>query len=228
MKSNNLTIQTVERSLNNIDACCSSLLLETNFNLDDDTFSWPNYSHGVLSSLTYVGEYQRLIDNKQFSFLLIDKSFFQFFFDFDGVNLKSAKLCYYPAPVKISGAIDELYEVAEASGIDLIEEFYFGAEEWINRGIDLVNTSHFRLDYDPRATSHSQCHVQFGGINELRIPSRVLINPFIFFDWICKCTGMAGFKDICNKPSYGTTFNYNIKRKNIIESVDNKIPHIVQ
>ena len=66
--------------------------------------------------------------------------------------------------MKLSGAIDDLLEVAEISGIDILEDLYLGAESWLERGIDIVNTSHIRLDYDSKVTSHCPCHIQFGGI----------------------------------------------------------------
>jgi len=184
---------------------------------------------GIPSALVYAAEYQRLIDEKQFSFLLVDKSFFQFFFRFSNGNVVSARLAYYPAPVKISGAMDDIAEMAEKSGVDLLEELYFGAESWKERGIDVVNTSHLRLDYDPQVKSHSPCHIQFGGINEIRIPSVELINPFVFFEWVCKSTSTSkdALEEIAQKVYYKSSIGYHLPRSLNVGGVDESYPHLV-
>lgn len=215
--------QIVNRALNDINKCFSSLLLETNFNLENDIVSWPNYTPGIPTALAYAAEYQRLIDKKQFSFLLMDSSFFQFYFKFKNNTIISARLAYYPAPVKISGAFDDIAEVAEHSGVDLLEELYFGAENWVERGIDIINTSHLRLDYDSQASSHSPCHIQFGGINEMRLPSDDLINPFVFFEWICNGTG----KDFVKGHHYQHKAAYHLNRNFKIGGLDGNYPHFI-
>lgn len=221
MSSSKFDIQAIERSLSDINSCFSKILLDTNYHKQENIFSWPNYLFGIFSSLSYVAEYQRLIDRKQYSFLLVDKSFFQFYFKFDDKGqVVAAKLSYFPAPVEISGAVDELQDVAEQSGIDLIEEYYLGVVDWLDRGIDVVNTSHLRMDYDPSARTHSQCHVQFGGINELRIPSRDLVNPFLFFDWICTSIVKRDIEDIVVKKIYKESKRYSVNRIHLVEEFE--------
>lgn len=222
-----MNLQVVNRALIDINDSFSPLLLDTNFKELDGVISWSNYIPGVPNALAYAAEYQRLIDKKQFSFLLMDKSFFQFFFAFTEGHVTSAKLAYYPAPVKISGAMEDIIEAAEMSGIDLLEELYWGAENWLERGIDIVNTSHIRLDYDSEVTSHCPCHIQFGGVNEFRIPSTGLINPFVFFEWVCKNIGMDDLKDVVHRAAYRRSVQYHLRRSSNVGGVEESYPHIV-
>jgi hypothetical protein len=180
-----MDIQSVGRAMRDINGLFSPYLLETNYFLGDGVLSWNNYVPGILNGLAYAAEYQKLIDRRQYSFLLVDKSFFQFYFRFDQGELKSARLAYYPPPLKITGAMQDLIDVAEMSGLDLLEELYYGAESWLERGIDVVNTSHMRLDYDSKTDAHAQSHFQFGGLNSLRVPCQGIVSPFTFFEWIC-------------------------------------------
>jgi hypothetical protein len=45
----------------------------------------------------------------------------------------------------------------------------------------MFNNSHLRFDYDSKVTSHSKCHLQFGGINNFRLTSKFIVSPFCFF-----------------------------------------------
>lgn len=220
--------QVIERALMDISRSFSPLvIMDSNFCANQDSFSWPNYLAGIPSSLAYALEYQRLIDKKQYSFLLKDKSFFQFYFKFETGTISSARLAYYPAPLRISGAFDDIAEAAEESGIDLLEELYFGAENWIDRGIDVVNTSHLRLDYDSKVTSHCPCHLQFGGLNEFRIPSHSLINPFIFFTWVCENIRTDQLEHVFERNMFKRSNRYHLTRSQEIGQLDNDYPHLV-
>lgn len=219
--------QVIRRALTDINDAFAPLIMETNFCETDEAYSWPGYVPGIPNSLAYAAEYQRLIDRKQFSFLLMDKSFFQFYFKFDIESISNARLAYYPPPLKISGAIDDIVEVAEMSGLDLLEELYLGAESWIDRGIDIVNTSHIRLDYDSEVTAHCPCHIQFGGVNEFRIPSFSLINPFIFFEWVCENMGVSQLPRVMQRMAYQRSIGYHLSRSQQIGEVEGKYPHII-
>lgn len=218
--------QVVTRSLNDINVCFSKIILDTNYEIQNQKISWVNYHHGIDKGVAYAAVYQRLVDNKQYSFLLADSSFIQFFFEWNGNNLIKAKLAYYPTPVKISGALEDLLESAEYSGIDLIEELYFGAEIWLERGIDIVNTSYLRLDYDPRATSHSKCHVQIASINELRISSKYILNPFIFFIWIAEHLNLSGFDTILSTQQYSNAVSYHKSRNHDVGEANTNNPFL--
>lgn len=204
--------QVLSRAFKDINDVFSSIILDTNYIIDKNIVSWPNYQPGIDKSLVYAGEYQKNIDRRQFSFLLYDKSFFKFYFEWSKKDLIKAKIAFYPAPVKISGLLDQLAESAESSGLDLLEELYYGAEFWITRGIDVVNTSCIRIDFDSQAKSHAKCHIQIESINELRISSKYLFNPFIFFDWVSSHLDLPNYDGIKSSNIFRARYNYHKSR----------------
>lgn len=218
--------QVVGRSLNDINVCFSKILLDSNTDRTASTISWRNYKPGIDKGFAYAAVYQRLIDSRQYSFLLEDNSFFQFFFEWENQELRKAKLAFYPTPVKISGALNSLLESAELSGVDLLEELYFGAEAWVNRGIDIVNTSYIRLDYDSKVDTHSKCHIQVASINEIRITSQYLINPFNFFTWITEHLKFKQFDSILASHGYLQALNYHRTRNHDFQMTEASFPYL--
>ncbi len=193
----------VDSALSDISNYFSKLLLTTNHCSNQNSISWHHYDEGIFKHIPYAAEYQRLLDRAQYSFLINDSSFFQFYYEWnDKGELTKSKLSYYPTPVKIKGTIDALLEIAEQSGIDLMEELYFGAEGWLKRGIDVVNTSSIRLDYDSSVTSHSPCHFQVSSVNEVRISSEYLLNPFNFFNWIASQLNLDEYQNCSNSNKF--------------------------
>ncbi|MEM7421086.1 MAG: DUF2290 domain-containing protein [Pseudomonadota bacterium] len=207
----------IERAFQDINQLFAGFILETNVAETASAISWNGYRSGFFSNRVYGSEYQNLIDSRQFSFLLFDKSFIQLFFEWNGNELKKAKLAYFPVPVKISNAYDDILESAEESGIDILEDLFFGVESWVDKGINVVNTSHIRLDFDSAVTTHSKCHLQVGAINELRIDSDRLLNPFIFFDWILKKLNLAGYNDVTQKQNYLNAFRFHDRKHMVTE-----------
>ena len=118
-------------------------------------------------------------------------------------------------------------QIAEESGIDLIEEIYFGAETWVEAGIDIVNTSHVRLDFDSRATSHSKCHLQFASFNNFRISSSTLLNPFIFFEWIVMNENLKDQALVKAKSSYNQIAKFHYRKNSTIEVQEDNYPILI-
>lgn len=221
-----MNIDQIENCLVDISNIFSNIILNTNYSVkkDQNKISWKNYHPGFKKNEVYALEYQNLIDKKQYSFLLYDNSFIQFFYEWKKDNILKARLAYYPVPLKIGNALEDLRISAEESGIDLLDDLYFGFEYWQEKGIDIVNTSHLRIDYDPIVKSHSKCHLQVGALNEIRIDSENLTNPFSFFDWIVSNIFRDFHKEI------KITSQHKIKSKNngiifkkIQENTDNNI-----
>lgn len=131
-------------------------------------------------------EYQYLIDHQQYSILLSDGSFFQFFYAFNGGQLSKARLAYYPRPIATSDSLGELENAAEDAIDRFDEDLYEHLFNWVElldlQGKSPSNTSHIRFDYDANVTSHCKSHIQFGGIQELRIPSECFPLPLIFIE----------------------------------------------
>jgi len=211
-----LTKQNILNDLKRISKIYKELFLDPpNYCEANNIISWKNYKPSIFKSF-YVREYEQLFNLRQYTFLLLDKSFFQFYYQFDNNDkIKEAKLSFYPYPIILE------YENVETNYFDasdiVMEEYYY--DLWnllnsqfgvpineieklksINVNIDitkytlmkfeekykLTNTSHIRIDYDDEVTSHHKCEIQFGGIKNIRLPLNKLISPFSFFDFIIK------------------------------------------
>jgi hypothetical protein len=139
-----------------------------------------------------------LVDNHQYSIILKDGSFFQFYYFFKNKVLTSAKLAFYPVPVGCKSNIDELLNVAETA-LEREDDFLFQhLYNWNDlltvSGHYPINTSHIRFDYDPRANTHEPSHLQFGGVNKLRLPADFYPLPYAFVQLV------SDLLDGCEKP----------------------------
>src|SRR5690606_8121994 len=73
-----------------------------------------------------------------------------------------------------------------------------------------TNTSHLRVDYDSKVTSHNKCEIQIGAINDIRIPIDKMISPITFFDFIIKNILRKDeyYKQLIAKGSYVKLIDY--------------------
>ena len=184
-----MDIKTVNDSLDVINKQFSTLIFSTQYLATSNKISWNNYSPGIYKGFTYIKEYSEIIDSRQYSFLLKDKSLFQFYYEWDDGVLLKAKLAYYPFPGSLILEADDLFDhIDELNDLDALENNY--EDELLqlatenNSTIISTNSSHLRLDYDPNAQSHPICHLQFGALNEIRIASLKLLNPMCFTHWL--------------------------------------------
>lgn len=173
---------TVMQSLENVRAVYKKDLQASNVTASDDEISWRNYRPGIFSNTPYLKEYRTLLDSQQYSFLFIDNSFAQIYYQFDeDGNLKKAKLAYYPPPQTTKITVDELYEEFSDANDWLLETLFEQAQDMAGDE-KLINTSHVRFDYDAKVTSHYKAHLQFGGVNDFRMGSEKIPLPFSFVD----------------------------------------------
>lgn len=203
-------------SLQKVDAVFSDIILTSNYCRNNNLATWSDYSPGIFNQILYVKEYEDLINNRQYSFLLKDKSFLQFYYQFDSSGeLIKAKLCYYPYPVGSKENSQEIEEYFQESDTSILESYYLGIHALQEVGIVTSNNSHFRFDFDSNVTSHSTSHAQFGGLNNLRIPFKKIINPFLFFDFILK--GAYGDYDkIKDKIESSSLYKQSSKRAKLL------------
>ncbi len=151
----------------------------------EQKISWSGYTPGITKGVYYPLEYQFLLDRQQYSLLLADGSFFQFFYGFDAEDaLLSARLAFYPRPLRTSDTSAEILDAAEDALDRLDDGLYEHLYNW-NELMELggqhpANTSHIRFDFDRNATTHSASHVQFGAINELRLDADFFPQPLAF------------------------------------------------
>ncbi|UOB51750.1 DUF2290 domain-containing protein [Acinetobacter junii] len=177
-----MRIKQINQSLKNIESIFSKIILTTNYYQNNNCISWKNYKAGILKNLSYPREFQILLDNSQYSFLLKDNSFIQFYYDFDeNDNLISCRLAYYPVPKFSNESLVDFEAYSETCNEWLAEFYYDVMLDMLQNERSFSNNSHLRFDYDRNATSHSKCHLQFGGVNDFRLTSSYIASPFCFF-----------------------------------------------
>ena len=121
-----------------------------------------------------ISEYCALIENKQYSMLLTDGSFFQISYSLKRNKIVKHRLCWYPSPIKIS---TEDLQDSDISDLVLDKMGSLDLNEFKNR-------SPIRFDYAPaqKSEEHAEVHLH---INEesCRIPvkSPLCLRKFIYF-----------------------------------------------
>ncbi|MCT7604555.1 DUF2290 domain-containing protein [Aliarcobacter butzleri] len=153
---------------------------------DSKFITWDNYRPGIYKE-AYIYEFADLKKDFQYSFLLNDGSFFQFYYDIKEDILQKMKLAYYPIPKESRKLTEEFIENLIISGDydEEIEEDLYNLLE-SHDYTSISNSSCIRVDYDKNVESHSKCELQIASINKLRIPLNHLISPIVFFDLMCK------------------------------------------
>jgi hypothetical protein len=147
--------------------------------------TWQERVPGIVKRVFYPLEYQHLLDSHQYSLLLADGSFFQFFYQFDDEDrLVKARLAFYPKPVGTRESMEDIYCAAEDAvdrdNFDIYEYLYNWIELMELKGQNPTNTSHLRFDYDRDATAHTPSHLQFSGVHNLRLPAGFFPQPLAF------------------------------------------------
>lgn len=180
----------VQQGMNHVIGYLDKVTQISNIDMKQDgLISWYGYQPGMSRNAYYPMEYQRLLDNQQYSLLLSDGSFFQFYFLFVKQDLAAARLAYYPRPLSTDETQEDMFSSAEEAldreDVTLYEHLYNWVE-LMDVGITSpANTSHIRFDYDPTAGSHSSSHLQFGAIQKFRIPADFVPQPLAFVE-LCK------------------------------------------
>ncbi|MCU4549722.1 DUF2290 domain-containing protein [Acinetobacter pittii] len=183
-----ISIGVIERSLTDIVKGLEKYIIGNNICRKDNQITWNNYQSGIIKKTYYPFEYQKIIDEKQYSILLNDLSAIQFFYDFtNDSKLISARLAIYPNPeltIPVTG-------INEFENLSFQDEVYDHMYSIMDIMSDLneydclfpTNTSHLRFDYDSDAKSHSKSHFQVSSINNLRIDTNFILLPkvFLFF-----------------------------------------------
>lgn len=244
----------ISDELKNIKALFGSVIQEDSYVVKDSIISWNNYSPGI-SKFLYSKEFRDNINKRQYSFLLMDNSHFQYYYEFEDENLVKAKLAYYPVPIpsKDVSDISQLEEYLDEEDDFLVAEYYYDLfsylsnkfdcsseelnkkiqnlsevgqqlglskeevyESWIEKKYKLVNTSHFRIDYDSKVTSHHKVEIQFGGVNNVRFPFEKLISPFLFFEFVIRNIFPKEFIALSAKQQYGLYRGNSVKKSMLI------------
>lgn len=163
----------------------SEFILDRNYSQQPNVVGWPNYRPGI-SKQVYAKQYQDLISERQFSFLLIDGSAVQIHYAYDERGLKKVRLALYPVPKTVVVEPEQFDLYYDETISEVLESHYMLLHELMGQGVSVSNTTHVRFDYDRDVTSHSINHLQIDGIQEIRIPFKHLIMPFHFMDFLIK------------------------------------------
>lgn len=152
--------------------------------------SWQGRKPGIYKNAYYPIEYQKLLDNQQYSLLLTDGSFFQFYYEFSSEEeLQKGRCAFYPAPIRSASTTDEMFSAAEEAmdreNLELYNHLYNWTELMESQGHKPSNTSHIRFDFDAKVKSHCRSHLQLSGIQELRIAADFFPQPLAFIQ-ICE------------------------------------------
>lgn len=167
----------IMRDLESCRARFASAIVQTSIEPSSNktNISWKNYTKGIDKS-AYPLMFQKLINNRQYSFLMETGDFFQFYFEFDKSAITKALLAFYPLP---SGCWNGVPEAILEAGLD------DAAMELTNDvSKDFLTFSHIRIDYDPDVKSHSKAHLQYSAVNDFRIPLNKVPAPSVFMDFI--------------------------------------------
>lgn len=196
------------QGLNNALRCLSKITQVSNVLVEADklSISWLGRKPGILKDLYYPLEYQFLLDGQQYSVLLSDGSFFQFFYEFDASGvLKKGRLAFYPRPLSTRDEIEDIYGAAEDAlnreDEDMYEHLYNWTELMDVVGKHPSNTSHIRFDYDCDVKAHSPAHLQFSGVHELRLAADFFPQPLAFVQ-LCESLILDGVSIVGDDVSF--------------------------
>ena len=197
-----MNLNDIEHNLKLCHKVFKSLILDNNVKrTSDKIISWDNYISGINSDL-YVKDFEQMVDKRQFSFLLKDSSLIQIYYQFNDEGIIKYKLAFYPTPIVKKLTSEEIEDYFDEATNDLYLSYYSQLINTFGDEIIYTNSNHLRFDYDSKVESHFKNHIQFGGINELRMPFKFLIIPFTFIDFIISNLYPIEFKLISNKPAY--------------------------
>jgi len=188
------------------------LILEHNYQRNNLIISWPNYQPGITKDIHYVREHEELIKTRQFSFLLIDRSIVQIYYEFNSDELTKYKLAFYPYPVLTVEDLSQVEYYYCNSYDETLCDFYQNLLK--EKSLKLTNTSHLRFDYDYAVTSHAKSELQIGAINNIRISSKVLIYPFVFVYFIIRNLFRKDqkYQDIIQSEKYKKVYDFSKNR----------------
>lgn len=197
-----MNLNDIEHNIKLCHSVFKSLIIDNNSKrTSEHVISWDNYISGINSDL-YVKDFENMVDNRQFSFLLKDSSIVQIYYQTDDEKFIKYKLAYYPTPVVKKLTSDEIEDYFDEATNDLYLSYYSQLIDTFGEEIVYTNSNHVRFDYDSKVESHFKNHIQFGGINDLRIPVKFFIVPFCFIDFIIRNIYPSEFERIKEKSSY--------------------------
>lgn len=120
-----MTIDYVFQNIQLAETVFRELIVTSNYRRINNSITWDNYTPGIYKNL-YAKEYEIVIKNRQYSFLLTrDKGCIQIFYDFKDGNLQKVKLAYYPYPAILNDEQIDVENFIDDSDDRIIQEYYY-------------------------------------------------------------------------------------------------------
>jgi hypothetical protein len=121
-----MKIDDILNELETIKSTFRGKILTSNYKkIDSDVISWDDYKTGIYKNF-YAKEYEFVVRNRQYSFLLSDdKGCVQFYYFFKEDVLQKMRMAYYPYPIELNDAKDELEELYDDTNDKRLEEYYY-------------------------------------------------------------------------------------------------------
>ena len=142
----------------------------------------------IIDNPPKISDYLYLLDQREYSFLMLDGGIVQVAFTYDDIRIERHRLLYYPCPFIVDPEIISGFDVPFA---DLIRELYM--DDCANK---LVMRSPIRFDYAPDDAQdfHPASHIT---INH---PScRIPVKEAMYFDLFTKFIFENFYPEILNK-----------------------------
>lgn len=157
----------------------------------------------TLKNIPYADAYTVLATNRSFNLKLIDGGLVQLLYRFDGGNLSSHRLAFFPSP--------DLLEYQNNSDVYELDELY---GDVIERNVVTVP---IRFDFDPENFvdyHHPKSHLTIGQYKNCRIPVSGGITPFYFINFLLRAFYNTPFRKFCEGIKEGElTFEPNISER---------------
>ena len=114
------------------------LIVTSNYKkISETSIGWDNYTPGIFKNL-YAKEYESLIRNRQYSFLLKDDlGFVQFFYEWHNNSIEKIKMAYYPYPLKVRDDVGDIETYIDDSDDIVLEEYYYDLWNILNHNFEL-------------------------------------------------------------------------------------------
>lgn len=145
-----MKINEVLKLLEDIKDLHKDLIITNNFEkISDNILSWQNYKSGIYKNL-YSKEYEYIIKNRQYSFLLRDNfGCIQYYYEFKEGEICKIKMAYYPYPVKLKETSDDIESYLEEIYDETLLDYYYDIWEIFNHEFELnINDTELRKIFE--------------------------------------------------------------------------------
>ncbi len=147
---NNMDIEKVKELLDTLKDVHKKIIVTNNYEkISDNIISWPNYKSGIFKNL-YSKEYEYIVRNRQYSFLLKDNlGCIQFYYEFEEKQVSKIKMAYYPYPIALNDDISDIEHYIEDGNDENLLEYYYDIWEIFNHEFELnINDDELRSIFE--------------------------------------------------------------------------------